>query len=138
MLERISTEYVGIGGAGGARTFQTYEQWNADRRQADAASQSKQAKTSSKSRPASRKNSSRKFSYNEKREYEGMEEAILTAESEVERLESEAADPDLVKDHVRMTATYEQLNKAQALVKQLYARWVELEAIASGGREAEG
>ena len=137
MLERISTEYVGIGGAGGARVFQTYEQWNTDRRAAESTKQKKPDKPAAKQGQPGRQSSSRKFNYNEKREYEGMEEAILEAESEVERLEAEAADPELIKDHVRMTSIYDSLNKAQALVKQLYARWVELEAIANGERGAE-
>ena len=64
-----------------------------------------------------------------------MEEAILEAESEVERLEADVADPALAEDHVRSTATYEALSQAQERVKTLYERWVVLEAIASGRNE---
>jgi len=62
-----------------------------------------------------------------------MEKTILEAETEVERLEAEIADPALVSDHVRATETYAALSAAQTRVKELYARWAQLEAIQSGG-----
>ena len=65
----------------------------------------------------------------EQREFEGMEEAILEAEAECERLEAEAADPTLATDHVKAAEVYKTLSAAQARVQQLYSRWAELEAI---------
>ncbi len=135
MLERIATEYIGLDDAGGIRSFQTYQQWNTARKKAakDAKRATNQPRTTTKQ--TGEKQKTRKLSWDERKEYERMEEAILEAESEVERLEADVADPALAEDHVRSTATYEALSQAQERVKTLYERWVVLEAIASGRNE---
>jgi len=135
MLERIATEYIGLDDAGGIRSFQTYQQWNTARKKAakDAKRATSQPRTTTKQ--TGEKQKTRKLSWDERKEYERMEEAILEAESEVERLEADVADPALAEDHVRSTATYEALSQAQERVKTLYERWVVLEAIASGRNE---
>jgi len=61
-----------------------------------------------------------------------MEAAILEAESELERLQAEAADPSLATAHVRAAKAYEALAAAQAAVERLYARWAERESIQRG------
>ena len=58
-----------------------------------------------------------------------MEASILSAESEVEELETTAASPEMTSDHQKATATYAALSKAQERVKQLYARWAELDSM---------
>ena len=135
MLERIATEYIGLDDAGGIRSFQTYQQWNTARKKAakDAKRATNQPRTGAKQ--TGEKQKGRKLSWDERKEYERMEEAILEAESEVERLEADVADPALAEDHVRSTATYEALSQAQERVKTLYERWVVLEAIATGRNE---
>ena len=137
MLERIATEYIGLDDSGGARSFQTHQQWNAARKEAARAAkqESHDARTKTRTKHAKPEGGARKLNWNERKEYESMEEAILEAESEVERLEAEVADPTLADDHVRSTATYESLSRAQEQVKQLYARWVVLDAIATGRGE---
>jgi ATP-binding cassette subfamily F protein uup len=74
----------------------------------------------------------RRLSYRDKRELEGMEAAILEAESRKEELEARLADPALYtggQDEVqRVTAEFQ---AAAARVDELYARWAELEEIAS-------
>ena len=67
----------------------------------------------------------------EKKEWESMEEKILEAEAEVERLQAILADPDVAADHARLHETFESHRDAQAVVDALYARWEELEAKAS-------
>ena len=62
-----------------------------------------------------------------------IEEAILEAEAQVERLEGEAADPLLTSDHKRAATVYCQLKDGQSRVTDLYARWAELDAMRSGG-----
>ena len=66
-------------------------------------------------------------------EYNGMEEAILKAETQVEHLETEAADPALSSDHKRAATVYSNLKDGQSRVADLYARWAQLDAIKSGG-----
>lgn len=131
MLERIATEFVGLDDAGHAREFMTYEQWNDARvkSNAAAASTSKRAVADREQKGTRPKQKSRRLTYKDQREYDGMEEVILDAEAEVERLEAAAADPALATDRHRATETYESLAAAQARVKTLYARWAELESM---------
>jgi len=130
MLERIATEYLGLDDAGGAKGFLTYKQWNDFRTKAVSPATSKRSPGAKKLKP---KPTTRKLTYKERREYEGMEQTILEAEAQVERLETEVADPALAADHVRATETYRALSAAQARVKELYARWAEFEAIEREG-----
>ena len=74
-------------------------------------------------------NAPRALSYNEQREFDGMEEAILLAEEKVEALQAESNDLDLANNHERMTTVWADLAAAQSEVERLYARW-------SGGRQA--
>ncbi len=128
MLERIATEYIGLDDAGGAKGFMSYQQCNDFRTKAANRPAAARVAKRPKSKPTTRK-----LTYNQQREYKDMEKTILEAETEVERLEAEIADPALVTNHVRATETYGALSSAQARVKELYARWAQLEAIQSGG-----
>lgn len=132
MLERIATEYIGLDDAGGAKSFQTYAQWNDVR--AKAAAEIKRDAGGAKTRKKQKHTSTtvRKLSWKERKEYEGMEAAILNAEHEVDRMEAKTADPELANDHMRAAKAYEALSQAQQLVKDLYARWVELDGIEQG------
>ena len=131
MLERIATEYLGLDDHGGAKVFQTYEKWHAARKSVAKTNRVTDS-TTRKQATSSSSGRTRKLSYKEKREYESMEQDILQAENDVERLDAEIADPELARDHVKVKRRYELLSKAQEKVKALYARWVELEAIQSG------
>ena len=130
MLDRLATEFVGLDGAGDAKAFNTLEQWTrhmkAMRRSTTPAAQGTTPASAGQDAAPRR---TRKRSYNEQREYEGMEAAILEAEGRVEALEAQAADPALASDHTAAAQVYEALAEAQATVKQLYARWEELDAI---------
>ena len=131
MLERIATEYVGLDDQGGAKLFTSYERWNQERldRQA-AAREAARPKSKAREKPRERSSSGR-LTYKLQREYDGMEEAILEAEAAVERLESEAADPALAEDHVLASKRYAALAEAHEEVRRLYDRWAELEAMQS-------
>ena len=76
----------------------------------------------------------RKLSFKEARELEGIEAQILSAESEIARIEALFATPDFHRTHATQTS---QLVAQLAVVKQqvvhLYARWEELEAIKAAG-----
>ncbi|MFW5682561.1 MAG: ABC-F family ATP-binding cassette domain-containing protein, partial [Phycisphaeraceae bacterium] len=139
MLERVATGFVGLDGRGGARAFASLEQWLATQAQieADAATASAARTAAAATAPptppsAPARGRTRKLSYNEQREFDAMEETILAAEAEVERLEAETADPALATDHERAAKAFAALSAAQAKVQTLYERWAELEAIATG------
>lgn len=75
----------------------------------------------------------RKLNWKEEREFAQMEEQILAAEAEVERLERSFTDPDFFRKYGMQRLELEQkLARARADVERLYARWGELEAIRSG------
>ncbi len=73
----------------------------------------------------------RKLTLAERKELEGMEETILTAEEAAAELEAKLSDPEFQKNFAEIPATVAKLEEAKAAVAQLYARWEELEALNS-------
>lgn len=132
LLERLATEYLALNDRGEARRFVSIEQWNSARMKAQpaAAEKPKPGPSAPKKQTPPRPG---KLSYKLQLEYDGMEEAILEAETLVERLEVEAADPVLTSDHKRAATVYTSLKDAHTRVTDLYARWAELDVMRSGG-----
>jgi len=128
LLERISTEYLALDDRGSGKRFASIEQWNSARIKSKPTPIEK-----SKPNPSTPKTQNlikpRKLSYKYQLEYDGMEEAILDAEAQLECLESDAADPALTSDHIRAATVFSKLKDGQAKVADLYARWSELEAM---------
>ena len=72
----------------------------------------------------------RKLTWKEKKELEGMEEAILVAEEEVSRIEGLFADPEFHSKHGNKTSELTlKMDQAKNKATELYTRWEELEAI---------
>ncbi len=125
LLDRLCTEILGLDGQGGARLFADYTQWaNAQRDLQEAASK---AAAPPKAAKASREKT-RRLSFKEQREWEGMEESILLAEEVVTARQREVEAAGQGGDHVRLQECCRALQEAQAAVEALYARWQELEA----------
>ena len=77
----------------------------------------------------------RKLSFKEQRELEGMEAAILAAETRVQELEQTLNDPDFHATRSREAhALITDLETAKAEVARLYARWQELDEISKSGK----
>ncbi len=123
MLERVSTAILALDGEGGAETFADYAQWEAARASRVPASRDVSAPAPARERPRAKR-----LSYLEQREWEGMERAILAAETSVEACQRAAEDPSIASDPVALEASYAALEAARAEVDRLYARWAELEA----------
>ncbi|HJR50242.1 MAG TPA: ABC transporter C-terminal domain-containing protein, partial [Gemmatimonadales bacterium] len=66
------------------------------------------------------------------REWDGMEQAILDAETAMEEARLAAEDPAIASDPAALQERYTALDTARAEVNRLYARWAELEARQSG------
>ena len=85
--------------------------------------------------PGSGSSGPRKLTFKEQREYEGMEEAILTAETRVHELESTLNDPGF---HAQRSgdahAMVVELDAAKLEVSRLYERWQELSQRAAAGK----
>jgi ATP-binding cassette subfamily F protein uup len=123
MLERVSTLVLALDGAGGAEAFADYAQWESARsRRAPA------PREAAPPRPARERPRARRLGYLEQREWEGMEQAILEAETAVEARRKAAEDPSIASDPAALQASYAALEDARAEVDRLYARWAELEA----------
>ena len=76
--------------------------------------------------PALEEGPKKKLGYLEQREWDGMETKILEAERELAARHRELQ--DAASDAKRAIQGYEELQKAQRRVEDLYARWAELEA----------
>jgi ATP-binding cassette subfamily F protein uup len=122
LVDRVTTEILALDGKGGAQHFADYEQWLAHRRDAGAPKRNKPAAGRTSSPPQAKR-----LSYLEKREWEGMEEKLLTAEARVTEEKSRAEDPTIATDAAVLEARLQALAEAQQEVDQLYARWAELE-----------
>lgn len=76
------------------------------------------------------KNTVRKLSWKEKKELEIIEERIIEAEEEVNKIENIFSSPDFYEKYAAKTNELnEELKKAKENVKGLYERWEELEKI---------
>ncbi|MFA6978955.1 MAG: ATP-binding cassette domain-containing protein [Ignavibacteriaceae bacterium] len=72
----------------------------------------------------------KKLSWKETKELETIEEKIISAEQEVERIESIFSSPDFYEKYAAQTNELtHQLELAKDTVKQLYQRWEELEQL---------
>ncbi len=82
-------------------------------------------------------NRTRKLTYNETRELEGIEEAILASEERVMELEQKLNDSDFFVEHYEEAKRLaDEVEPAREEVSRLYDRWQELEAIRAGERLA--
>jgi ATP-binding cassette subfamily F protein uup len=92
------------------------------------------AATEPSTRPEpARPSRSRKMSYKDQRELEGMEAVILAAESRVVELEALLNDPAFYATRAsEATSMVNELDRVRAEVTRLYARWEELDRMSRG------
>jgi ATP-binding cassette subfamily F protein uup len=128
MLDRICRQVLGFDGQGRVSLFADYEQWLQDM----AAVGRKQSRDKGKSadrdsRKPAKKKKAAKLSYLDQREYDGLEEKILSAESRQEELEQQMHSPETAADANKLQKCWQELETAKQEVAQLYSRWEELE-----------
>jgi len=131
MLDRIATVIVALDGQGGAETFADYAQWEGARRERVVGSRSTPLTTGPLTLPSPRRGEGEKGKrrgYLEQREWDGMEAAIVEAETALEACRRAAEDPTIASDPAALQARYAAVEAARAEVDRLYARWAELEA----------
>ncbi len=73
-----------------------------------------------------------KLSYKDQRELDGMEATIEAAEARKAGLEAQLADPAVYSNGPKVAEVQTELDAATAEVDRLYARWQELQDLASG------
>ncbi len=124
LMDRLCTEVVGLDNAGGAASFGSVTQWLTANEKAEAAARAPAKATKSAAKPTGK---TKKLSYAEQKEFDGIEAAIHAAEADVtaKQAEVEAASTG---GHAKLTAACQALETSEAKVAALYARWEELEA----------
>jgi ABC transport system ATP-binding/permease protein len=123
MLDRVSTVILALDGEGGTETFADFAQWEAARARRMPASCESADRSGERARPRSKR-----LSYREQREWDGMEAAIHEAEKSMEASRVAAEDPAIASDPDALRERYAALEAARAEVDRLYTRWAELEA----------
>jgi ATP-binding cassette subfamily F protein uup len=134
MLDEVSTEMLALDGSGGFGFYADYAQWEAiqEQQRAERERREKVQAVAAKAAPKPTTTTGRRLSTAEQRELNGMEEAIMAAEAEVEARQARMSDPAVVSDHIKIKQAWEAVQAAQEQVHQLYARWEELEARKAG------
>jgi ATP-binding cassette subfamily F protein uup len=133
MLDRVSTIVLGLDGNGGAERFSDYAQWEQwrgvkgeDLIAPSIAPGAAGKAVSSTPEPAATGNGKKKLSYLEAREYAGIEAAVDAAENRLQAAREAMEDPAVVTDAVKLTAALAEMEAAQDVADNLYARWAEL------------
>ena len=125
MLDRLSTVILALDGQGDVGTFADYAQWEAAR---EAAPQETAATVRRETPPERERTRAKRLGYLEEREWSGMEQAILDAETSMETCRLAAEDPAIASNPTALQERHAALDAARAEVDRLYARWAELEA----------
>ena len=124
MLERVSTVILALDGEGAAETYADYAQWEAARiKRAPSPRAPAGAPPALPPRPRTKR-----LGYLEQREWDGMERAVLDAETAAEACRRAAEDPGIAADPAALQLRHAALEAARAEVSRLYTRWAELEA----------
>lgn len=143
LLDRVSTAILAFEEGGRtdlhAGSYSEYRE-RRDREQARSASKSDPGNEKSRSASGEREKKpakkARKLSHAERRELDGMMEAIETAEAVALGVQTRLADPEIYQgDGGDVTALRAELEAAEAEVLRLTERWEELEALSAA---AEG
>jgi ATP-binding cassette subfamily F protein uup len=122
LLDKISTQVLGLDGTGGARLYADYSQF-----EDELAEQKKGAPKAVATGSAKAEAPKKKLSYKDQLEYDGIEGRIHEAEAKVEAKKAEAAAPEVASDHLRIQAVYLEIEALEMEVAALYHRWAELE-----------
>ncbi len=140
MLDRVSTIVLGLDGHGAAERFADYSQWEEWLRsqQANVAAVAAPARATRErsiaradlAQPAAGK---KQLSRAESREAASFEKRIAKAEEDLQAKRALLESPEIASDAVRLHEAYAQMEAAQKVVDELYARWAELESKGASG-----
>jgi ATP-binding cassette subfamily F protein uup len=130
MLDRVSTIVLGLDGLGHAETFADYSQWEQWQREQGSAnsdgSSAAATATPAQAAPASPNTSKKKLSYLEAREYASIEDRVEAAEERLNAARDLLDEPSVATNADALTAALHEMEQAQAVADELYARWAEL------------
>ena len=131
LLDRLCTHILGFDGQGASAYFADCDQWLAWLEEKTAYKQYTQEASPPEPKKAAKAKPG-KLSYMEQREYDQMEERILTAEAELEALQTRMADPAFAADAAQLEECWQRQQRLTVTVEELYQRWSELEERKNG------
>jgi ABC transport system ATP-binding/permease protein len=135
MLDRVSTIVLGLDGRGDAERFADYSQWDSwlrTQQPKPSAGATNAAATTRKGRESAPQDTNRpgvttkKLSHPENREFASIEKRIAKAEEQLLAKRAALEDPEISSDAPRLHTAYVEMESAQKVVDELYARWAEL------------
>jgi ATP-binding cassette subfamily F protein uup len=142
MLDRVSTIVLGLDGRGAAEHFADYSQWEewlrSQQTKSAAATVTRSARASRVQADAQADQSKlgdvkKQRSQAEIREAASIEKRIAKAEEDLQAKRAVLESPEIASDAVRLHEAYAQMEAAQKVVDELYARWAELESKGASG-----
>jgi ATP-binding cassette subfamily F protein uup len=126
MLDRVSTDVLGLDGLGDLQRFADYSQWESwQRSQTSKGRRDESGLPRGASAPAPSKK--KKLSFTETREFEAIEQRVAEAEETLRTHTAALEDPAVMADPAQLQRTCKLVEEAQNSVDALYARWSELE-----------
>lgn len=123
LMDRVCTQILGLGTETDQTLFADYEQWE----KASAKVVILKEKITKVESPVSTKTESKKLTFKEQKEWEGMEAAILKTEEEISVLHLKLLDPFVQTDAEQSLALYTELAERQKKLEELFERWQLLE-----------
>jgi ATP-binding cassette subfamily F protein uup len=121
MLDRICTSVLGLGNPDKTAVFPDYAQWEAAQ---EKESTSKEKKTSAPISPSERPK--QKLTYQEKKEYDGLEGKIDKLEKEVGALNALLGEKEIAENPARLSEICTAIGLLETQIERAYLRWEEL------------
>ncbi len=131
LLDKVCQKILGFGSSSGVTYYADYGQWLADLPVKSKSETAKKKPQAQPEKPASPKAKGR-LTYMDQREYDQIEERISTGEARVEELQQKMELPEVTSDPAKLDECWQELERGQKEVEQLYSRWDELEEKLSG------
>lgn len=119
MLDRICNSILGLGDPEQTELFADYAQWEASSKKSPNPKERKEAPPIPK-RPKS------ELSYQEKKEFDGIEKKIMKFEEEVRSLNHLLEEEEIAVNPARLSEICTAIGLAETQIEQLYLRWEEL------------
>lgn len=129
LMDRVCTQILGLG-EGEPTLYADYYQWEASLKKKIPPVEKKEGKSEKKI--VSPLASSKKLSYKEQQELDGMEALILKLEAEIAQLEQELSKPEVIANSEKSLHFYKLLGEAQKKLEQSFERWQDLTLRAKG------
>lgn len=119
LMDRLCTQILGIGEGMAPHYYADYSQWEATLTEMPKKEPVKAAATPT----PSVKPQSKKMSYNEKREWEGMEAAIMATENKISELHLQLESKEVKSDPKKSLELYNALSDAEKALEHQFERW---------------